>query len=824
MKILLRIFILLILSTTAKGQWEWQNPLPQGNTLNDISYMNSNYNYSWAVGEGGTILRQVLLTNYTVQESGTTENLNGVFTLDENNCVVVGDGGTILKTTDAGNSWTQKTSGVTQNLNKVYFVDGNNGYAIGDYYYVSEITTWFSVVLKTTDGGNIWTEVSISGSSNSLSGIDFYSVNVGWVCGGTTIYKTTDGGETWVAQVPGISSDFIPALDAVDLNTIYAIGYYNKFLKSTDGGDSWSIVSNAVASYLLDIEFSDNVTGYITNQNGEVYKTTSSGASWTKIADYVAGNQFNCLDVYNPNLVFFAGIGGVIWLYNGTSMSKIYQSDLANNSALFDIQFINTSSGVAGSYNSFIKTTNGGENWTEISVGSGTVQFGGSYFHSMNLGWLVGRYNSHPYAAQIYKTTDGGSNWSYKNYNWILPTGVAFYAIDFYDSNFGCTVGSGSFYANTTNGGTDWTTNTISGASDLTAVQCLSSSLFFTVGISGVFSKSTDGGSTWATLIVDATADFLDVYFINSSTGWIVGDAGEIYKTTNSGSSWTLKTSGTTNRLNSIHFYDVNTGWVCGNNGELLLTSDGGSTWEIHSSGTTNNLSDVFFLSNLEGWMVGGYGTILHSEDGGMPVELTTFTANLINGNVNLAWETATEVNNYGFEIERARLRPENRDFAGATWQTIAFVEGAGNSNSPKKYNFIDESPNGETIQYRLKQIDLDGSFEYSEVVIVTVENSLNIPTDFVLEQNYPNPFNPSTTIKYSVPKIINNQSSIIILKVYDVLGNEIATLVNEEKTAGTYEVKFETSSFNREISSGIYFYKITYGSNFITKKMMLLK
>jgi len=203
-----------------------------------------------------------------------------------------------------------------------------------------------------------------------------------------------------------------------------------------------------------------------------------------------------------------------------------------------------------------------------------------------------------------------------------------------------------------------------------------------------------------------------------------------------------------------------------------------------------------------------------------LPVELSSFSAIVKGDEVELNWQTATEVNNYGFEIERTSPRPSPQGEggeAGRGWEKIGFVEGHGNSNSPKNYSFEDKSVESGKYSYRLKQIDNNGGFNYSREVEVKVEA---IPTEFALFQNYPNPFNPSTIIKYSIPKIINNQSSIINLKVYDILGSEVATLVNEQKKPGFYSVEWNASN----IASGIYFYRIQAGDLIQTKKLILLR
>ncbi len=199
---------------------------------------------------------------------------------------------------------------------------------------------------------------------------------------------------------------------------------------------------------------------------------------------------------------------------------------------------------------------------------------------------------------------------------------------------------------------------------------------------------------------------------------------------------------------------------------------------------------------------------------GALPVELLSFTAQIAEKNVELKWNTATETNNYGFEVERATKNgtlssgAETRD---DKWTKIGFVEGSGTTNAPKSYSFTDKSANGKT-SYRLKQIDRDGKFEYSQSVEVTASST---PNEFGLEQNYPNPFNPTTMINYQIP--VTNHVS---LKVFDMLGKEVATLVNETKETGSYSAKFDGA----KLSSGIYFYKLQSGNSIAVKKLTIMK
>jgi cytoskeletal protein CcmA (bactofilin family) len=191
-----------------------------------------------------------------------------------------------------------------------------------------------------------------------------------------------------------------------------------------------------------------------------------------------------------------------------------------------------------------------------------------------------------------------------------------------------------------------------------------------------------------------------------------------------------------------------------------------------------------------------------------LPVELSSFSAAAIGSNVKLSWNTATETNNYGFEIGRKVVSPQS---TVGNYEKIGFVNGNGNSNSPKDYSFEDTKVSTGKYSYRLKQIDNNGQFEYSK----TIEVDFNAPNNFELSQNYPNPFNPSTTIHFNLP-----EASIVKLTIFNILGQEIRILVNEFKEAGVNTINFDASGLN----SGIYIYKIEAGNFVQTRKMTLIK
>jgi hypothetical protein len=221
----------------------------------------------------------------------------------------------------------------------------------------------------------------------------------------------------------------------------------------------------------------------------------------------------------------------------------------------------------------------------------------------------------------------------------------------------------------------------------------------------------------------------------------------------------------------------------------------------------TTGVPDGFYtvtITNPDGQSATSATTILQI-DSNLPVELSSFTAKVLkSGGIKLDWRTETEVSNYGFEI----LRSSQDD----NWQVLGFVEGHGNSNSPKDYSFTDNVMSGK-YSYRLKQIDTDGSFEYSNIIVV---DAGSIPGEFVLEQNYPNPFNPTTKIKFALSE---TQSAKLV--IFDILGNEVAVPFEGTVEGGKlYEAEFSGVT----LSSGIYFYRLETVSRVENRKMLLVK
>ena len=304
------------------------------------------------------------------------------------------------------------------------------------------------------------------------------------------------------------------------------------------------------------------------------------------------------------------------------------------------------------------------------------------------------------------------------------------------------------------------------------------------------------------------------VSYIGTPAGQYLGNANQ------SGTSTTGPTDNGIFSANSFSyafynlFHDHQRGWEISIPLSELGNPSSSDNIELFAAvvSSTGYFSDVTVPGNISTGNLGNEpdfsvltGGPFHTMGAPVPVELVSFNSSVVGNSVNLKWSTATEINNSGFEVQRS---VDNRSY-----KTLSFINGKGTSTELNHYSFIDSDLQSGTFYYRLKQIDFDGTFEFSNVIEVNVNS---VPSQFSLNQNYPNPFNPETSISFSVA-----QDGLTNLTVYNLLGQQVATLFNENAQTGTnYKVNFDAS----KLSSGIYIYRLKQNSNVITKKMTLIK
>jgi photosystem II stability/assembly factor-like uncharacterized protein len=711
------ILFCLLLSNiySQQSSWKWQYPVPQGNSLYSVYFINQMI--GWTAGDNGTILKTTDGGfSWNFQDCKASIFFKSIFFVNQNIGWAVGQdslkSGIVLKTTNGGSDWVEQLKRTTS-ISSIYFFDENNG------WIVCVDSAGNAPIFKTSNGGESWNQLFTAQLINKPVSIRFVDENNGWLCGNRYywitmegpayegfLYRTKDGGKTWDLKFDDNTP--IVSMNLIDENHCTAVKEDRTTLNTTDGGTTWTSYQNKIDMGLYSAYSIDDKNGCAFNIDG-YYKTTDGGKSWI---------------------------------------------EHEKSNAVISIYFINNRIGWAvGYFGSIMKTTDGGDTWIDgPKMIKGAIQ--SMYFLDKNIGWAVGGDYYKNYSGIILSTTDGGKNWL--NSNFLTDCWIQ--SIRFIDKNIGWMCGYNQYgygvVLKTVDGGQSWLNQQIGTAGALNSIFCINENLCIAVGSTGTLLTTTDGGITWNKGFSNS---YNSVFFVDANNGWLVGNNGIIAKYEFDNGT-RLKTSGTTKDLFSVFFIDKNIGWVVGYWGTILKTTDGGQTWFNQNSGIIEPLRSVYFIDINNGWIVGDYGNIFNTTDGGNNWILQE---KVTNNSLNSVWFFDNKIGWIGGE-------------AG----TILHTTNGGITSV--KESFICELPNG-----------------------------------FNLFQNYPNPFNPTTTINYSIPK-----QAFVLLTVYDMLGREAAILVNEEKPAGNYSIKFNC----RNLSSGVYLYRIQAGSFVETKKLTLLK
>lgn len=815
MKSFLLLTLLLFFTSNINSQnfdWTWQNPLPTGADYNDAVVLSSTD--FMLFGNGGAVLKSTdagMSWMAAYVDTGKRDIYTATF-IGQSVGYLAGTGGLVMKTTDAGSTWFYLQSGVTTTLWDADFINADTGFVVGAS----------GTILKTTDGGLNFTPANYG--TTTLYKIHFLNNNIGYMGSASTttgrLIKTTDGGTSWqdvTAAVPGLTGT-VRGIHFVNDTLGFISNSAGRIFKTTNGGSTWaeSYYIGSTTATIYEVKFADENYGYAISSAGRVLQTTDSGVNWTLTQTTATKNLFGLglLNVESEQLLDPVLVGGdagtILMSSDGTNWSAGFYA--VSQEQLQRASFPTPTVGyvVGGSittgneFGDILKTTDGGATWNKLAY-QPAYRCYSVFFLDENNGFVGSE------GPEIYKTTDGGLNWT------TIPIGVGTasninYDIDFFDQNLGFVCNSSGLIARTTDGGATWSSVSAGWtAAAIYDMHIIDSLNIYIVGPGGRVSKSINAGASFNQLASLGTATLYSIFFTEPTTGFISASGGRIYKTTD-GFNFSEITNPLSGTIYVVRFVSTQKGWVAGSLGEVFYTEDGGSTWtEANISlSSTVTIRDIQINGN-DLWMVGTEGYIIKGfSDPSIPVELTSFTAFVNDKQVQLKWITATELNNSGFSVERK--------IEGNDWKKIGFVSGNGTTTENHFYSYTDDLTsvftNNGKILYRLKQIDFDGSFEYSN----TLEVVLLTPDKFTLEQNYPNPFNPSTIITFHLAKASN-----VELKVYDIIGNEIATLVNEYRPAGVYKVPFSIDN-NDGLSSGIYFYKITAGDFVQTRKMILIK
>jgi len=806
MKKVATLFLVFFLSVSLFPQafnWEWLNPKPQGNNLNTVKVIGPNTLV--AFGVAGTIAKSTDGGN-TWKFSVADEQGREFKKVDFVNSTVgyaCGTKGLLMKTTDGGESVSYLDAQTTEYLYTVNFIDANIGFVAGANGFLS----------KTTDGGTTWNTITTPYTTSSLYAVYAITENNIFI-GGTSsnpggLYHSTDGGATWTADATFLTTKSIWDIYFLDANNGWvATQNSGAVYRTTDGGTTWT--SYTVNSLMVpnSVMFIDANTGFVTHNaitlvTTPCFKTTDGGVTWTGLNTSTDVLYATAAEGTN---VFTVGKFGAISKSTDNGETWVPKFSAVTTTQLRMIKFTSSNVGyVAGGTTSsgfLLKTINGGTTWDNV----GKDFLGQVYsFDIVNADvWYAGTGNN-----KLYKTTDAGATFVEQTQSVIVSTSTDYNDMGFVDPNNGYAVSSGGGIIKTTDGGTTWVTaNTPFGTSGIWAVKVFNAQKVIAVGASAKAFMTTDGGTSWNALTTGIAGSFFCMKFLNDNFGIIGGytTGPQASKTTDGGATWnalTFPSAYDGNSIWSIGFKDETTFWLGDINGNIYYTTDGGANWLSSKKVTSNTIFSIAVVDD-DMWLSGTGGTIIKGHaNPATPVELVSFSSTVFDNQVNLAWKTATEVNNSGFDIER--------NIDAANWMKIGFVKGQGSTTESSSYTFVDSPNKNGKISYRLKQVDFDGSYTYSDAI----EVDLSIPVEFSLAQNYPNPFNPVTTLNYSIAT-----RSKVELKIYTILGKQVMNLVNQTQEAGNYKVEFDAS----KLASGIYFYELTAGQFSAKKKMVLLK
>ena len=494
---------------------------------------------------------------------------------------------------------------------------------------------------------------------------------------------------------------------------------------------------------------------------------------------------------------FFLALFSLVF---STSYSQYWiNQNSGTTKTLNGIKFTDLSTGyVVGETGTVRKSTNGGFNWSPLAAGTSQTLRGLSFVNS-NTGYIAGD------SGVLRKTINGGTNW------FVLTSGFnidlnSIYAVDA-NTVFAC--GDNGLVIKTVNGGINWFTQSAGTISNLNSIHFLNANTGYTVGEQSTIRKTTNGGSSWFTQTVSASGPMTSVYIVDANKAVITfsGSNVNFYITDNGGTTWTPQFFGNTYTTRCVDFVGGLYGYVGGDVGTFYTTGNGSTTWASGANGTW--AYGISFVTPTDGWKAGPNGDIQRTTNGGTqpPAAPTNLIGSVVSGNqIFLSWFDNSN-NEQGFKIERSVGMPTNFDLVG--------IVGAGVPN------FIDTSGlvYGTRYYYRVYAFIGAGNSAFSnvETIVLTTlfQTGSEIPDRYRLYNNYPNPFNPTTNIKFDLPG-----NTFVKLTIYDMRGSEVQEVINTRMNAGSYELSFNGAN----LSSGVYFYRLTAGNFVETKQMVLVK
>lgn len=660
----------------------------------------------------------------------------------------VGNSGGLIKTTDSGIHWLNISPlNISNDLYSLVFTDLNTGFICGNKY-----------ILKSTNSGNNW--ISVFNGNVKFYSISFLNNLTGYVSGDSgKLYRTINSGVNWnLINVINSKMKFL-SVHFINSNSGFVSADSGKIYKTTNGGNNWQTISLETNYPLQYLNFPDNYTGFVStlsyNQYGadkKIFKTTNSGVNWfLSDGGILPSENVRRIYFYNSNCGY--AITSKLWR---TTNSGLNWSETVNQDVQ-DIFMIDSINGFASVGNlsrgtKVMKTTNGGINLINIilpdSLEPGMTLFNLSFPNSTT-GYIAAELKG------IYKTTNGGFNW--------------FHSSSWYETSTTCKFINGSTgtaqywtsYYWTSNGGVNWSLAGGSGWPNYSfpkGIDFFNTSAGISAATNGRIFRTYNSGQSWEMTIPMPGVDLSAVSCDNRNTAFVVGSGGRIYKTSNGGSSWELILYNQQLGIQNLFTIDSSVVYFISNNGAIYKTTNSGATFFNQFSGANVSLNDICFINSNTGYIVGYGGTILKTTNAG---------------------------NNWYSQISHTSNQLTGVDFSTPDTGYITAMGGI-----------------------ILKTTDAGGLMNISTEWKTNGGNILSII-------NYPNPFNNSTNIIYQL-----SEPTFARITVYDISGRVVNEFYYPYLLPGIYEQKWTPES----ISSGIYFLKIETQKNFVVSKLSYIR
>lgn len=833
----------LILKTIDGGNtWSPLN-IGQPSILYAVQFVDENI--GWAAGYRGLLLKTIDGgETWFKQETNVSSDIKNIHFYDENIGWAIGGRSFIIHTVDGGETWIRQTADTgNQDLSSIFFLDNKNGWAGGNA----------GVIFHTSDGGENW-ELQNSGNSHWVYGIQFLNLDVGYAFGSYGgLYSTKDGGSSW--QLDTLQSAFYSRdMHFFDEGSGIIINPQNEILRTSDGGLTWELETlsfqrtdgSKVNTSFAGLFFLDNSNGFLFCGNGPLLKTADAGNSWEQLA---FNNNFTHLSVVHGFSKDVALVGGYYGMYKtidgGLSWDqKISRNQMVSNS-FNAMKFNSNSFGVAvtGTYKIFY-SQDGGENWAYDSIGINNglkgVELIGNYSYACGL--------SNNLKGVILRS-GGIGNWEQVH----EEDGCYFNDIDFPTVLEGWAVGSNAKIIHTSDGGNTWSQINIEGISsgEFKDVDFINDKIGWISGLwSAQLLHTKDGGQSWSIVKIPkyyGSTDLGSINFIDENIGWVTAQ-GDIWKTINGGETWErsqLPAIGTD--ISNISMVNDKIGWAVSNNRVFYTEDGGGALLDIESATaglehdfdngeiekenwvlSSTNSSSSWKIGNLENKSFSGiessnvYSAIIEAPPGDFNEVIKTPKFDLDMSETILEFYIGYDGTN--LEDKALELQVSTNNYPLWTWHTFL------NDNDDWKWRKVQinlaEFSGSKNIQVAWAYSGNNGGYvaldgikflTASEGVLTDLLEfeHVELVTEYSLLQNYPNPFNPSTVIEFNIP---NNGN--VSLKVFNILGQEVAELLNNEIAAGYHKINFDGTN----LSSGIYFYRIFAGDFVKTNKMLLIK